>query len=80
MNERLRKCVELLEQKLGKVAARAKLTQAIKRSERALLSWMQFGPPTANDVVVLALACECDEEEAWDLAKESFPMGAARSA
>jgi hypothetical protein len=80
MSKRLRERVRKMERELGKVQARTKLCQSIDKSERTLLLWLQKGVPTANDAVSLALACGCSEGEAWELARDSFPLGAKRTA
>jgi hypothetical protein len=80
MSNRLKERIERMEKELGRVQARTKLCQAIGKSERTLLSWLQKGVPTANDAVTLALASGCTEGEAWDLARECFPLKARRTA
>jgi hypothetical protein len=76
MQLRLKERIDRMEKELGRVETRTRLCRNLEMSERTLLSWIQKGPPTANDVVALALACGCNEGEAWELARECFPSGA----
>lgn len=78
--DRLRLLVAKLEQEMGRVQARTMLCRSLGKSERTLLSWLQKGVPTANDAVALALACKCNEQEAWGIARACFPIVAKESA
>jgi hypothetical protein len=78
--KRLKERVTQFEKEVGRIEARTRLCRAIERSERTLLSWLQNGVPSANEAVSLALACGCNEGEAWDLARDCFPLKAKGAA
>jgi len=80
MNDRLRERIKQLEDRDGKIKARTQICRDIDKSERTLLAWLQKGVPSANDAVSLALACEFNEGEAWEIARECFPVVAKETA
>ena len=69
MNERLRQKIDRVLIEQG-AEGKARLSKAVKRSERTFERWLRQGIPTQHDAYKLALACGCTRNQALALACE----------
>lgn len=69
MSKRLRETVEQIIVKEGR-AGKARICDALNKSERTLDRWIENGIPTQHDAYTLALAVGFSEEESLRIARE----------
>lgn len=78
MSERLQQVLKDFIIKNGS-KGKAELCAAVSKSPVTVDRWLRDGLPTAHDAYLVALACGCTQEEALDLAKDSFPDEATKA-